>query len=572
MKRLSAMRKLLTIDSSLSMRKPFGMLILLVFLFAMSAGAAASVLTDSFDFAGQDYGLERVAYASEDGFLSSGSSLYCGLVNVVLTSEWRTGFRLTERGLSIMPYSGNRVSISAGGRQITSVVLEMYSANARLKVNDEGETIYSMKKITLPINAVQCDIDFNLLSQNTVVAMTVSYDGAVSELRDPEMSFSETECYVALSGDFTPPMLSKATDATVTYSSSNTEVADVTTADGMITVIAPGMTVITARCEENSVFAAGEARYTLIVIGSYKGLDTILETEEGTLCSMDFPLTVTYVAGADTYVEHEQHAGLIRGAAEYSRGDIIAGGWTARHRVEHGLDILIPYGAMPSPSGRAVVTVNRVDAVDLSMVNSVVELCDVTFADSTPSPGDKQYFTGRCCDRSYTFVNEYGEVPSTEAGIYDVQVAVSGYDGYLRLYPLRYGQCVSWEPQIMGERTFKISTEVTLSANDGAVIYYTDNPTDDLSQFTQYSAPLTLTATTTLRAYAREWGKQPSTMCEATFTRLDSGIGTLPADQCDSIRYITLQGLELPAPPATGPYIELSNGCARKILRRRPRL
>lgn len=568
MKRLSAMRKLLTIDSSLSMRKPFGMLILLVFLFAMSAGAAASVLTDSFDFAGQDYGLERVAYASEDGFLSSGSSLYCGLVNVVLTSEWRTGFRLTERGLSIMPYSGNRVSISAGGRQITSVVLEMYSANARLKVNDEGETIYSMKKITLPINAVQCDIDFNLLSQNTVVAMTVSYDGAVSELRDPEMSFSETECYVALSGDFTPPMLSKATDATVTYSSSNTEVADVTTADGMITVIAPGTTVITARCEENSVFAAGEARYTLIVIGSYKGLDTILETEEGTLCSVDFPLTVTYVAGADTYVEHEQHAGLIRGAAEYSRGDIIAGGWTARHRVEHGLDILIPYGAMPSPSGRAVVTVNRVDAVDLSMVNSVVELCDVTFADSTPSPGDKQYFTGRCCDRSYTFVNEYGEVPSTEAGIYDVQVAVSGYDGYLRLYPLRYGQCVSWEPQIMGERTFKISTEVTLSANDGAVIYYTDNPTDDLSQFTQYSAPLTLTATTTLRAYAREWGKQPSTMCEATFTRLDSGIGTLPADQCDSIRYITLQGLELPAPPVTGPYIELSNGCARKILRR----
>ena len=568
MKRLLNMRKPLAIDPSLSMRKPFGMLILLVFLFAMSTGAAASILTDSFDFEGQDYGLERVAYASDDGFLSSGCSLSCGLINVVLTSEWRTGFRLTERGLSIMPNSGNRVSISAGGRQITSVVLEMYSANARLRVNDEDETIYSMKKITLPINAAQCDIDFNLLSQNTIITMTVSYDGTVSELRDPEMSFSETECYVALSGDFTPPILSKATDAMVTYSSSNTEVADVAMADGMITVIAPGTTVITARCEETSVFAAGEANYTLTVIDSYKGLDTILKTEEGTLCSVDFPLTVTYVAGADTYVEHGQHAGLIRGAAEYLRGDIIAGSWTARHSVEHGLDILIPYGAMPSPSGRATVTVNRVDAVDRSMVNSVVELCDVIFAESTPAPGDKQYFTGRCGDRSYTFVNEYSEVPSTEAGIYDVQVAVSCYDGYLRLYPLHYGQCVSREPQIMGERTFKISTEVTLSATDGAVIYYTDNLTDDPSQFTQYIAPLTLTTTTTLRAYAREWGKQPSPMCEATFTRQDSGIETVPADQCDSIRYITFQGLELSAPPASGPYIELRNGCARKILRR----
>ena len=165
-------------------------------------------------------------------------------------------------------------------------------------------------------------------------------------------------------------------------------------------------------------------------------------------------------------------------------------------------------------------------------------------------------------------VNEYSEVPSTEAGIYDVQVAVSCYDGYLRLYPLHYGQCVSREPQIMGERTFKISTEVTLSATDGAVIYYTDNLTDDPSQFTQYIAPLTLTTTTTLRAYAREWGKQPSRMCEATFTRQDSGIETVPADQCDSIRYITFQGLELSAPPASGPYIELRNGCARKILRR----
>ena len=51
------MRKPLAIDPSLSMRKPFGMLILLVFLFAMSTGAAASILTDSFDFEGQDYGL-----------------------------------------------------------------------------------------------------------------------------------------------------------------------------------------------------------------------------------------------------------------------------------------------------------------------------------------------------------------------------------------------------------------------------------------------------------------------------------------------------------------------------------
>lgn len=557
----------------LAMRKLPVVLILLVVVVASATGAAAAVRSDSFDFMGQDYGLERVDYTSDFGFLASGSSLSCGLVDVVLTSESRNGFRLTERGLSISPYPGNKVRISAGGRSISSVELNMYASYTRLSLNGEDMGVYTMKKINLGVNSAQCEIDFNLSSQNSIVSMTVTYDVTVSELRDAELRFSETECYATVGCDFTQPVLAKATDAAVVYSSSRPEVASVETSTGKIRARSPGTTVITARCEETSVFAAGEASYLLTVIDTYNGLGAILKTDDGTLCAVEFPLTVLYVTGVDTYVKQEGFFGLIRGAAEYTQGAVIPAGWTVRHCVEHGLDILIPYGAMPTATGTATAAIERVESVDLTMANSVVDLCGVIFDEATPAPGDKQYFTGRCGDRSYTFVNEYGDVPSAEAGVYDVRLAVSVYDGYLRLYPLQYSQCVSEVPQIQGERTFKVSSKVTLTATEGAEIYYTDNEADDLLQFTRYTAPLTLTKTMTLRAYAQEWGKQPSPVSEATFTREDSGIESLPASgDTDPAnipippRYITLQGRELPAPPDFGPYIEFRNGKVRKIL------
>ena len=69
--------------------------------------------------------------------------------------------------------------------------------------------------------------------------------------------------------------------------------------------------------------------------------------------------------------------------------------------------------------------------------------------------------------------------------------------------------------------TFPTSQQVTISAADGATIYYNY---DNGSNWNTYSAPLTLTQTTTVYAYAELGGVQ-STVASATYTK--NGVATI---------------------------------------------
>lgn len=87
------------------------------------------------------------------------------------------------------------------------------------------------------------------------------------ELAEPEFSFGETNAFSIKIGDnFTAPTLSFAEgfDGTVTYESSNTDVATVAN-DGTVTVKAVGETVITASSVKTEEYKAGSASYTLTV-------------------------------------------------------------------------------------------------------------------------------------------------------------------------------------------------------------------------------------------------------------------------------------------------------------------
>ena len=64
------------------------------------------------------------------------------------------------------------------------------------------------------------------------------------------------------------------------------------------------------------------------------------------------------------------------------------------------------------------------------------------------------------------------------------------------------------KPVINGLTSFVTSTEVTLSAEDGATIYYTIDGTDPTTASTPYTAPFTLTATKVVKAIAVKGDKQ----------------------------------------------------------------
>ena len=78
-------------------------------------------------------------------------------------------------------------------------------------------------------------------------------------------------------------------------------------------------------------------------------------------------------------------------------------------------------------------------------------------------------------------------------------------------------------PTISGESTFHGSTEVTITAGENLKIYYTTNGDEPTTASTLYTAPFSITATTTVRAIAvNETTSSVSDVAEKTFTHKDA--------------------------------------------------
>jgi hypothetical protein len=93
----------------------------------------------------------------------------------------------------------------------------------------------------------------------------------IVELADPELSFEGDATINVNWADiaaFTAPALNNPHNVTVTYSSSDTDVATVDSATGEIEFVGDGTTVITATSAKTDVYKVGSAQYTLVVTGA----------------------------------------------------------------------------------------------------------------------------------------------------------------------------------------------------------------------------------------------------------------------------------------------------------------
>ena len=85
-------------------------------------------------------------------------------------------------------------------------------------------------------------------------------------LQPARLSFSPSEATATIGEDFTEPTLTTTpANLTVTYSSSNTNVATVDASTGEVTLVAAGSTTITATFAGNDSYSGGTASYTLTV-------------------------------------------------------------------------------------------------------------------------------------------------------------------------------------------------------------------------------------------------------------------------------------------------------------------
>lgn len=124
-------------------------------------------------------------------------------------------------------------------------------------------------------------------------SIKITYTQTGASKKNAELKFDGTGATVALGEKTFPGLtLTKATTAAVSYESSNTEVATVDPATGVVTLVALGTTTIEAKASENDEYYGGIANYTLTVIP-----DDVVYTDACTTADCGF----TSIFATDTF-------------------------------------------------------------------------------------------------------------------------------------------------------------------------------------------------------------------------------------------------------------------------------
>ena len=413
-------------------------------------GAFAMAESYTLQFKGNGLSNDSFGQLSEnsksDLYMSAGTEYVSGIADaskVVLGKE--------EEGLKFSTQSANgslTLTLSAAGQvNATSIVVtaKKWKSEEEAAVSINGTDAQSLTDesadYTFAVTGNLTQIKIDATKRLYVNKITVNYTAGAVTPQPAGLSFSKVACTAALGMEFTAPELTKATDAAVTYTSSNPEVATVDAATGAVTLVAVGSTVIKATTPATANYEAGEAQYSLTVIAAYSSIADFFAAGSDVSGIINFPMTVAYQNGSSTYAfDAAGDFTLIFGSAvgTRQRGDIIPAGWEGRYWSDEstGIPEIYADSAPEASTETADFTPAEVESVNNEMVNHVVVLKKVTFAADTPAGSSK--FKGITDDQTeYEFYNKF-KLESAVAGIYNVELVVSkSYNG-LQLYPIQY--------------------------------------------------------------------------------------------------------------------------------------
>lgn len=450
-------------------------------LVAMVLGTAVSIANDHtlvFDGENDMYGLTRqttidaasLTFVPEFSFTEAGIDF-----SIKKTSETGEGFALvnagdTNAGIYVYSALGQKtfitpvVTLKVPGGKITAVKLYMSGTlkNAgcsSLDVNFNDAPVESENAGTLyswswsnPEGTETVSFTWdNAYYGRFIHTIEVTYSEDLGDKKENGLAFSENVVEAVMGEEFTAPTLSNPNNLPLTWESSDVNVATVD-ADGKITLVGGGKTMITVSTEGNAEYAAGNTRYELTVIPSASNLVQMLAMAPAVYdrVEVNFPVTVTFASGNTAYlIDAEGNAGYLQDIRNqgststvvitlYEVGNVIPAGWIATNATMY--ESVIWQGIPPEVTETVEVTYPEVTSVTPADAEKVVIIKEVTFAKSTASGNTKAYGTTPGGD-TYEFQDTYN-VPSKPAGVYDVTCIVKyskvGTTEYFYLVPIAY--------------------------------------------------------------------------------------------------------------------------------------
>ncbi len=155
---------------------------------------------------------------------------------------------------------------TSNGFDVT-ITFDCTKNDASITETGTDNTVQGASPLTLSVTSPSASITIEAGSAATYITQIDIKPIASSSLQNPELAFTD------ITGDVTKQLTegsysSAATtvsDATITYSSSDTEVATINQ-KGLVTLVAGGTTVIKAEVAETETFDAASVEYTLTVI------------------------------------------------------------------------------------------------------------------------------------------------------------------------------------------------------------------------------------------------------------------------------------------------------------------
>ena len=403
-------------------------------------------------------------------FATAEYRLYSGSETTISTSFGTiTQIEFTKNG----SYSLGNLSTETGNYTSTTGIWTgdaqevTFSAAAQVRLDQINVTITSSSSAIATTTEITVPIGFNTDLHVSTTAGTLS------------ASVTETESGNAVSG------------ATVTWSSSNTDVATID-ANGVVTLVAAGTTTIIASyAGVTDQYRPSSDTYELVVTDSTPIGDLVIDFESATTAYTNWTFT--------NMTSHETSSITAHGGTYYGT---TGGKETASITTKS--KIATPYTLTCYVSKQSNNTTASTWYIQVSTDGSTWTNVESRSA-TDMSKGEWKEFTANLSSYTNVYVRVY----------YDGTTAVRNIDDLTLLTSVPSVIAPTFSP---AEGLYTSAQNVTISTTtSGATIYYTLDGTDPTTSSSVYSSPINVSSTTTIKAMAVASGNQ-SSIVSATYT------------------------------------------------------